>query len=132
MITSAGWIHALLHSLGAEKARVVGHDIGLTVAYAYAATFPSETEKRALMDAFLSGVEGWEPIYDSPDYWPRFHGPTPEAHAWLHTRRKSVSAGNRGSVAARSKSGRASAVEKFSRLKIFGELRLKFPGLDSE
>lgn len=80
MITSAERIHALLNSLGVEKARVVGHDIGLMVAYAYAAKFPSETEKLALMDAFLPGVEGWEPIYDSPDYWHfRFHGPTPEA-----------------------------------------------------
>ncbi|HEY3664087.1 MAG TPA: alpha/beta hydrolase [Chthoniobacterales bacterium] len=80
MITSAERIHSLLRSLGVEKAKVVGHDIGLMVAYAYAATFPSETEKLALMDAFLPGVAGWEPIYDSPDYWHfRFHGPTPEA-----------------------------------------------------
>lgn len=80
MITSAERIHALLRSLGVEKAAVVGHDIGLMVAYAYAAKFPGETEKLALMDAFLPGVEGWEPIYDSPDYWHfRFHGPTPEA-----------------------------------------------------
>lgn len=80
MITSAERIHALLRSLGVEKAAVVGHDIGLMVAYAYAAKFPSETEKLALMDAFLPGVEGWEPIYNSPDYWHfRFHGPTPEA-----------------------------------------------------
>src|SRR5437016_8876824 len=33
-------IHALARSLGVEKARVVGHDIGLMVAYAYAAQFP--------------------------------------------------------------------------------------------
>ena len=39
-----------------EKARVVGHDIGLMVAYAYAAQFPGETEKLAVMDAFLPGV----------------------------------------------------------------------------
>src|SRR6478735_3450418 len=36
MITSANRIHGLMHSLGIEKARVVGHDIGLMVAYAYA------------------------------------------------------------------------------------------------
>jgi len=35
------------------KARVVGHDIGLMVAYAYAAQFPAETEKLVVMDAFL-------------------------------------------------------------------------------
>ena len=37
MKTAAIRIHALARSLGVEKARVVGHDIGLTVAYAYAA-----------------------------------------------------------------------------------------------
>ena len=35
---------------------MVGHDIGLMVAYAYAAQFPAETEKLVLMDAFLPGV----------------------------------------------------------------------------
>src|SRR3979409_1596747 len=54
--TSASRIHALVRSLGIEKARVVGHDIGLMVAYAYAAQFPAETEKLVLMDAFLPGV----------------------------------------------------------------------------
>ncbi len=59
---------------------VVGHDIGLMVAYAYAAQFPAETEKLVLMDAFLPGVEGWEAIYNNPAIWHfRFNGPTPEA-----------------------------------------------------
>jgi pimeloyl-ACP methyl ester carboxylesterase len=80
MKTAAIRIHDLARKLGVEKARVVGHDIGLMVAYAYAAQFPAETEKLVLMDAFLPGVEGWEPIYNSPKYWHfRFHGPTPEA-----------------------------------------------------
>ena len=38
-------ILGLALSLGVERARVVGHDIGLMVAYAYAAQFPGETEK---------------------------------------------------------------------------------------
>ncbi len=80
MKTAAIRIHALAKSMGVEKARVVGHDIGLMVAYAYAAQFPSETEKLVLMDAFLPGVEGWEAVYDDPNVWHfRFHGPTPEA-----------------------------------------------------
>ncbi len=79
MITSAARIHALARSLGVEKARVVGHDIGLMVAYAYAAKFPAETEKLAVMDAFLPGVAGWEPIYNSPNVWHfRFNGEYPE------------------------------------------------------
>jgi pimeloyl-ACP methyl ester carboxylesterase len=80
MKTSAIRIHDLARSLGVEKARVVGHDIGLMVAYAYAAQFPAETEKLVVMDAFLPGVEGWEAIYNNPGIWHfRFNGPTPEA-----------------------------------------------------
>jgi pimeloyl-ACP methyl ester carboxylesterase len=73
-------IHSLAKSLGIQKARVVGHDIGLMVAYAYAAQFPSETEKLAVLDAFLPGVAGWEDVYNNPGIWHfRFNGPTPEA-----------------------------------------------------
>jgi pimeloyl-ACP methyl ester carboxylesterase len=80
MKTSASRIHALVRSLGVEKARVVGHDIGLMVAYAYATQFPAETEKLVVMDAFLPGVPGWEAIYNDPNVWHfRFNGPTPEA-----------------------------------------------------
>ena len=80
MKTAAIRIHALAKSLGVTKARVVGHDIGLMVAYAYAAQFPDEVEKLVVMDAFLPGVAGWELAYDHPNFWHfRFHGPTPEA-----------------------------------------------------
>ena len=73
-------IHALARSLGVEKARVVGHDIGLMVAYAYAAQFPAEVEKLVVMDAFLPGVGEWEAVYNNPGFWHfRFNGPTPEA-----------------------------------------------------
>ena len=73
-------IHALARSLGVEKARVVGHDIGLMVAYAYAAQFPAEVEKLVVMDAFLPGVDGWDAVYNTPSIWHfRFNGPTPEA-----------------------------------------------------
>ena len=76
---AAARIHDLARSLGIQKAEVVGHDIGLMVAYAYAAQYPSEVTKLVLMDAFLPGVEGWEAIYDNPDLWHfRFHGETPE------------------------------------------------------
>lgn len=52
--TAAIRIHALVKSLGVEKARVVGHDIGLMVAYAYAAQFPSGTDALGL--GVLCGV----------------------------------------------------------------------------
>jgi pimeloyl-ACP methyl ester carboxylesterase len=80
MKTSAIRIHTLMKSLGISKARVVGHDIGLMVAYAYAAQFPSDVEKLVVMDAFLPGVPGWELAYNDPNMWHfRFHGSTPEA-----------------------------------------------------
>jgi pimeloyl-ACP methyl ester carboxylesterase len=80
MTTAAIRIHDLARSLGIEKASVVGHDIGLMVAYAYAAQFPSEVEKLVVMDAFLPGVGDWEAIYNEPHFWHfRFNGPTPEA-----------------------------------------------------
>ena len=80
MKTAAIRMHALARSLGVQKAEVVGHDIGLMVAYAYAAQFPAETEKLVVLDAFLPGVPGWEDVYNNPGIWHfRFHGPTPEA-----------------------------------------------------
>ena len=62
-----------------QEAEVVGHDIGLMVAYAYAAMYPAETTKLVVMDAFLPGVAGWEAL-QQPGIWHfRFNGPTPEA-----------------------------------------------------
>src|SRR6202030_278485 len=80
MKSAAIRIHGLAKSLGVQKAEVVGHDICLMVAYAYAAQFPVEVTKLVLMDAFLPGVSGWEAIYNNPGIWHfRFNGPTPEA-----------------------------------------------------
>jgi pimeloyl-ACP methyl ester carboxylesterase len=80
MKTAAIRIHALAKSIGVTTARVVGHDIGLMVAYAYAAQFSAEVEKLVVMDAFLPGVTGWELAYNNDNLWHfRFHGPTPEA-----------------------------------------------------
>jgi len=80
MTHAAARIHALVRQLGLGKAAVVGHDIGLMVAYAYAAQFREDVDRLVLMDAFLPGVEGWEAIYNNPRIWHfRFNGPTPEA-----------------------------------------------------
>jgi pimeloyl-ACP methyl ester carboxylesterase len=79
MARAGARIHDLVKQLGLGKAAVVGHDIGLMVAYAYAAQFPADVDRLVLMDAFLPGVEGWEPIYNDPGIWHfRFNGPTPE------------------------------------------------------
>jgi pimeloyl-ACP methyl ester carboxylesterase len=80
MKTAAQRVRDAVHSLGFSHVRVVGHDIGLMVAYAYAAMYPHEVDRLALMDAFLPGVAGWEPIYNDPNLWHfRFHGATPLA-----------------------------------------------------
>jgi len=80
MMAAAARIHALMKSVGIQRARVVGHDIGLMVAYAYAAMFRDTVTKLVLMDAFLPGVGDWEAVYNHPAIWHfRFNGPTPEA-----------------------------------------------------
>jgi len=80
MKTAAQRIHDLAMALNIHKAQVVGHDIGLMVAYAYATQFPAETEKLVVMDAFLPGVPGWELAYNDPNRWHfRFNGKYPEA-----------------------------------------------------
>jgi len=80
MKSAAVSVHDLVRSLGIQKASVVGHDIGLMVAYAYAAQFPQEVGKLVLMDAFLPGVGEWQSVVENPGFWHfRFNGPTPEA-----------------------------------------------------
>jgi pimeloyl-ACP methyl ester carboxylesterase len=73
-------IHGLARSLGYERIQIVGHDIGLMVAYAYAAQYPSEVERIALMDAFLPGVGDWKSVWLMRDLWHfHFYGKTPLA-----------------------------------------------------
>ena len=71
-------IHALAASLGYRRAIIVGHDIGLMVAYAYAAQYPTEVERIVLMDAFLPGVGDWKSVWLLRDLWHfHFYGETP-------------------------------------------------------
>ncbi len=64
--------------LGYERVRICGHDIGLMVAYAYAAQYPAEVERIVLMDAFLPGVGAWENVWLLHDKWHfNFYGETP-------------------------------------------------------
>jgi pimeloyl-ACP methyl ester carboxylesterase len=71
-------IHALAVSLGFKRAGICGHDIGLMVAYAYAAQYPAEVERIALMDAFLPGVGEWNNVFLLRDMWHfHFFGETP-------------------------------------------------------
>lgn len=71
-------VHALARSLGYRRATIVGHDIGLMVAYAYAAQYPTEVERIVLMDAFLPGVGDWKTVWLLRDLWHfHFYGETP-------------------------------------------------------
>ena len=73
-------IHALAGSLGYERIQIVGHDIGLMVAYAYAAQSRNEVQRISLMDAFLPGVGDWKNVWLMRDLWHfHFYGKTPLA-----------------------------------------------------
>ena len=66
-------IHELVKSLGFQKISLVGHDIGLMVAYAYAAQYPSEVERLALLEAPIPGIgDIWQKVYTTPALW-HFH-----------------------------------------------------------
>jgi pimeloyl-ACP methyl ester carboxylesterase len=73
-------IHELMTSLGYDHIRLVGHDIGLMVAYAYAAQYPGEVDRLVLMEAFLPGVGDWNSVFLLRDLWHfHFYGETPLA-----------------------------------------------------
>lgn len=59
-------IHQLVAQLGYKKIRLVGHDIGMMVAYAYASMYPQEVDKLVVMDAFLPGVDPWDQLQSDP------------------------------------------------------------------
>jgi pimeloyl-ACP methyl ester carboxylesterase len=78
--TMAQDVHGLATSLGYKHEAVVGHDIGLMVAYAYAAQYPAEVDRIVLMDAFLPGVGDWKSVWLLNDLWHfHFYGKTPLA-----------------------------------------------------
>jgi len=76
--TMAQDIRALAASLGFKHIGIAGHDIGLMVAYAYAAQYPAEVERIALMDAFLPGIGDTTNLFLLRDLWHfHFYGETP-------------------------------------------------------
>jgi pimeloyl-ACP methyl ester carboxylesterase len=71
--TMASDIHALVTRLGYQKIDLVGHDIGLMVAYAYAAQYPNDVRKLALLEAPIPGIgDIWQKVYTTPALW-HFH-----------------------------------------------------------
>lgn len=77
-VTMAQDIHALASALGHRRVTLVGHDIGLMVAYAYAAQYPEGVARIALMDAFLPGIGDWQTVWLLRDLWHfHFYGEVP-------------------------------------------------------
>jgi pimeloyl-ACP methyl ester carboxylesterase len=77
--TLAKDIRNLVRQLGHEQVQLVGHDIGLMVAYAYAAQYP-KVSKVVLMDAFLPGIGNWKDVWLLRDLWHfHFYGEVPLA-----------------------------------------------------
>ncbi|MFL6354058.1 MAG: alpha/beta fold hydrolase [Bryobacteraceae bacterium] len=77
--TQAADMRAVVTALGHDRASIVSHDIGIMVAYAYAARYPDKVEKLVVMDAPLPGVAPWDEIVRNPALWHfSFHGPDAE------------------------------------------------------
>jgi pimeloyl-ACP methyl ester carboxylesterase len=77
--TQAIDIRAVVTALGYDRTYVVAHDIGNTVAYAYAASYPEKVERLVVMDAPIPGIEPWNEILQDPRVWHfNFHGPEAE------------------------------------------------------
>jgi pimeloyl-ACP methyl ester carboxylesterase len=72
MASVARSMHALMVQLHVGHEAIIGHDIGLMVAYAYTAQFPGEVTKLALMDAPIPGVGPWQTVLLLPGTW-HFH-----------------------------------------------------------
>jgi pimeloyl-ACP methyl ester carboxylesterase len=77
--TQAADIRAVVTSLGYDRASVVSHDIGIMVAYAYAARYPDKVERLVVMDAPIPGIAPWDEIVRNPALWHfSFRGPDAE------------------------------------------------------
>src|ERR1700729_733589 len=64
--TQAADIRAVILALGYDRASVVSHDIGIMVAYAYAARYPDKVEGLVVMDAPIPGIAPWDEILRNP------------------------------------------------------------------
>jgi pimeloyl-ACP methyl ester carboxylesterase len=77
--TQAGDIRAVLDQLGIDRADIVGHDIGVMVAYAYAARYPAKTTRLVVIDSPIPGIPPWNQIVRLPALWHfNFGGPDAE------------------------------------------------------
>jgi pimeloyl-ACP methyl ester carboxylesterase len=77
--TQAADIRAVVVALGHDRTSVVSHDIGVMVAYAYAALYSDKVERLVVMDAPIPGIAPWDEVVRNPALWHfSFHGPDAE------------------------------------------------------
>lgn len=69
--TMAADIRALVHHLGASRLHLVGRDIGVMVAYAYAAQWPDEVQTLAMLDVPIPATPAWNDAKSKadPELW---------------------------------------------------------------
>lgn len=67
--TMAADVHQLVQQLGYQRIFLVGHDIGLMVAYAYAAAHPADVRRLVLLDAPIPGTKVFEELVSSGKAW---------------------------------------------------------------
>src|SRR5271156_1063781 len=78
--TQAADIRAVVTALGHDRASVVSHDIGIMVAYAYAALYPDKVERLVVMDAPLPGIAPWDDMIKDHRLWHFSFWGTDEEH----------------------------------------------------
>ncbi len=77
--TQAADIRSVITTLGFDRTFIVSHDIGIMVAYAYAALYPDKVERLVVMDAPLPGIAPWDDIIKDHKLWHfSFWGPDEE------------------------------------------------------
>jgi pimeloyl-ACP methyl ester carboxylesterase len=67
--TQAADIRAVVAALGYDRTSVVSHDIGIMVAYAYAARYPDKVERLVVMDAPIPGIAPWDELVRNRALW---------------------------------------------------------------
>lgn len=79
MKTIAEDLRAVVTHLGTDHVAVVGHDIGLMAAYAYASQYRQSVTRLVLMEAPLPGIGAWDQLRLTPRLWHfNFYGPSAE------------------------------------------------------
>lgn len=67
--TMARDIHGVMLAEGVTTAHVVGHDIGMPIAYAYARQYPGETTTLSLLDGIVPGTAAYQAVIASGNAW---------------------------------------------------------------